>query len=81
MKTGLGPSCCPHYTNRGSPTPSPTQNLGQVSIGRAQVFRVHTSMGQAQVFDNLSRAWASLCSVDTAYDIALEFNSHWRILL
>ena len=24
-------------------------------------------MGQAQVFENLGRAWASLCSVDTAY--------------
>ena len=48
------------------PRPSPTQNLGQVSLGRAQVFRVHTSMGQAQVFENLGRAWASLCSVDTA---------------
>ena len=23
-------------------------------------------MGQAQVFENLGRAWASLCSVDTA---------------
>ena len=30
---------------------SPTQNLGQVSLGRAQVFCVHTSMGQAQVFE------------------------------
>ena len=39
--------------------PSPTQNLGQV-------FRVHTRMGQAQVFENLGRAWASLRSVDTA---------------
>ena len=50
--------------------PSPTQNLGQVSLGQAQVFRVHTSMGQAQVFENLGRAWASLCSVDTAIDQA-----------
>ena len=47
--------------------PSPTQNLGQVSLGRAQVFRLHTSMGgQAQVFENLGRGWASLCSVETA---------------
>ena len=46
--------------------PSPTENLGQVSLGRAQVFRVHTTMGQAQVFENLGRAWASLCCVDTA---------------
>ena len=53
--------------------PSPTQNLGQVSLGRAQVFRVHTSMGQAQVFENLGRAWASLCSVDTAIDNSLTF--------
>ena len=52
--------------------PSPTQNLGQVSLGRAQVFRAHTSMGQAQVFENLGRAWASLCSVDTAIETKLE---------
>ena len=45
---------------------SPTQNLGQVSLGRAQVFSVHTSMDQARVFESLGRAWASLCSVDTA---------------
>ena len=53
---------------KSGPRPSPTQNLGQVSLGRAQVFRVHTSVGQAQVFENLGRAWASLCSVDTAID-------------
>ena len=28
-------------------------------------------MGQAQVFENLGRAWASLRSVDTAYDMRI----------
>jgi len=69
MKKGLGPSFLAHTLPIGArPRPSPTQSPRQVSLGRAQVFRVHTGMGQAQVVDNLGRAWASLCSVDTAIE-------------
>ena len=31
-------------------------------------------MGQAQVSENLGRAWASLCSVDTASETILKIN-------
>ena len=37
-------------------------------------------MGQAQVFENLGRAWASLCSVDTALDLS-NFRSTFSFVL
>jgi len=41
IKTGLRPTFCPHYTKAHfttlRPGPSPSQNLGQVSLGQVQV--------------------------------------------
>ena len=47
------------------PRLSPTKNLDQASLGRAQVFCFHASMDHAQIVENVGRAWDSLRSVET----------------
>ena len=71
IKTGLGQVSVHTMQIWPEPRLSPNPDQGQVSLGRAQVFHTHTSMGQVQVFENWGRAWASFCSVDTALNIEL----------